>query len=194
MYRVEILSKNVPINELIEGYRDEAKFLSYCRECPNYGRLHSCPPLRFDPLDYLREYSYAELIAVKITYDDETIEKLTEKAQQNEMLFSSRKCVQEKLERAKLDCEREGVISVAASACSICEKCSRRDGRDCIHPDKMRYTFDSFGFDVTAVLRDYFDIELIWAGSRLQKYQCSLSMLLNRQEDFSFDPSAAGIN
>jgi predicted metal-binding protein len=48
--------------------------------------------------------------------------------------------------------------------CVLCpEGCTRPQGRPCRHPDKLRHSLESVGFDIEAMTRDLLDIHLEWS-------------------------------
>ena len=49
MYTTEHFEKEVRIDEYLKNYVNVEEFIQYCRECPNYGNVWSCPPYDFDP-------------------------------------------------------------------------------------------------------------------------------------------------
>ena len=40
----------------------------------------------------------------------------------------------------------------------------------CRQPDKMRYSMDAFGFDLSAITKDILGIEILWCRDRLPEY------------------------
>ncbi len=63
-----------------------------------------------------------------------------------------------------------GSISISSGGCNLCNECNRKDGLPCRQPDKMRYSLDAFGFDLTAITKDMFDIDILWCKERLPDY------------------------
>lgn len=47
--QIEEKKIQVPVSDFFRDGVNVPKFLSYCRECPNYGKRWSCPPLSVDP-------------------------------------------------------------------------------------------------------------------------------------------------
>ena len=54
-------------------YQDRDKFMAFCRECPRYDSLWSCPPLSFDVDTFLEPYTWINVLCAKICLDAETI-------------------------------------------------------------------------------------------------------------------------
>ena len=56
-----------------QKYQDREKFMAFCRECPHYNELWSCPPLSFDADEFFAPYEWVNLLCVQIHLDEETI-------------------------------------------------------------------------------------------------------------------------
>lgn len=54
--RIEEYKARIPVVEYIDNFVDVDKFEDYCRECKNWERVWSCPPFKFDPIDYWAQY------------------------------------------------------------------------------------------------------------------------------------------
>ena len=65
-YIIENFTANISVDEYISRFRDEKRFVEFCKQCPNYGNSWGCPPFDFDTGEFLRQYKYAYLIATKI--------------------------------------------------------------------------------------------------------------------------------
>ena len=46
---VAVEQRLVPLSDFIRKYQDRERFIGYCRACPNYETVWSCPPLSFFP-------------------------------------------------------------------------------------------------------------------------------------------------
>ena len=43
-YKSYDYTRTIPVDDYILRYRDERRFMAYCRECRRYGNSWSCPP------------------------------------------------------------------------------------------------------------------------------------------------------
>ena len=50
-YKSYDYTRTIPVDDYILRYRDERRFMAYCRECRRYGNSWSCPPFN-DSEDY----------------------------------------------------------------------------------------------------------------------------------------------
>lgn len=130
---MEILSASLRIPDYIKGYLDAPRFLQGCNACENYARRWCCPPLSFDFQTYSAPYSYICIIGAKIPEPNS-----------DAMLFGPRRAFAEYL-MAQEDRHSRALI---ASSCLLCRRCARETGSACIHPNRLRYSLEAFGFDL----------------------------------------------
>lgn len=179
-YRVEYRIGQIELPLLRQKYQDMERFMAYCRECPRYDALWSCPPLSFDPDAFLTPYAWANLLCVKLLPDRETIraadtaEKIRAKGW--ELVSAVKLDTEERLR--KLEARIPGSLSLSSGGCNLCEACTRASGRPCRQPDRMRYSMDAFGFDLTAITKDIFHIEILWCRDSLPEYFTLIHCLL----------------
>ena len=146
--------------------------MAFCRECPRYDALWSCPPLSFDVDEFLKPYAGIHLVCAKINLDDETIRTAdtTEKIKTTgwDIVSAVKLDVEERL--LKLEARIPGSMALSSGGCNLCKSCTRKSGATCRQPDKMRYSLDAFGFDLSAITKDIFHIEILWCKDSLPKY------------------------
>lgn len=182
MYQTSIKINEMILSEFITKYQNQEKFMAFCQECPNYNTLWSCPPLLFDAEQFLREYSYITIIGVKVIYPDETIRFADTPEKISKVTKQSLREVKDKLSAAMLAWEAQipNSVSLASGGCYFCERCSRQDDLPCRHPEKMRYSLDAFGFDLTAITAELLAIELKWPQGSLPEYYTLIHALLTK--------------
>ena len=172
MYQTKMYQQEVPMAEFIAKYRDADKFMEYCRACPNYNTRWSCPSLSFEVEDVLAKYSRVHLVGMKMTYDEATIRSADtiEKVKQVtwDTLFVEKRALEETL--LAVESTLAGSMCLSSGGCHYCETCARSVGKPCAYPDKMRYSLDAFGFDLTAITADCFGIDLCWSQGKLPPY------------------------
>lgn len=183
MYRVEYRTEHVEMARFREKYQDREKFMAFCRECPRYDARWSCPPLSFDADKFLAPYVQINLLCAKIHLDDETIRAAdtAEKIRTTgwDIVSTVKHDLEERLR--KLETQIPGSVSLSSGGCSLCESCTRTTGAPCRQPDRMRYSLDAFGFDLTAITKDMFHIEILWSKDSLPKYFTLIHGLLADQ-------------
>ena len=190
MYRTEVTFKKISMEELKKDYCDREKFEKFCKECRNYGSTWSCPPYNFDVEDYLKNYSYIYLVGVKIIFDEETLDKVNTKEKINDYTTKTLKYMKDKIMMELLRVEKryEGSKSLSAGGCKISHDCSRKNNTHCEHPDMMRYSLESMGFDVGGISSRLLDYELKWATeTRLPEYFSLVTGLMTKREIEGFE-------
>lgn len=184
LYTLEINETKIPVQHLISGFQNRDYFLRFCKECENYNARWSCPSLDFDVNEYLTRFQYAHLISTKIVFKKETIEKVCTNEEvenvTNETIREVRKLLSEKL--LGLEKRYPSSVSIVSGGCNICKTCARILGKPCIHPEKMRYSLNTFGFDITKILKELFQIDLIWSNGKLPEYYTLVSAFLTNQD------------
>ena len=157
MYTLEKFEKSILVAEYLRDYINVQEFLDYCRRCPNFDKVWSCPSYDFDPEEYWKAYSSLNLLAYKIIFDG------TETEERSLEIMAE---VKEKItaELFEMENTHPGSVSLSAGSCSICGKgnCTRPSGKPCRYPDKMRYSIESIGGNVGKTVHDLLGIQLEW--------------------------------
>ena len=185
MYHTEIYIKPSTIEELKNNFWDIEKFEGFCKQCKNYGKLWSCPPYNFSIEEYVDRYKYVYIVGVKIVFDEDTLSSINTKEKissyTNETLhFMKNKIMNEMLKLEKL---YPNSTSLSAGGCNLCENCSKLKNVQCIHPDLMRYSLESLGFDVGGVSSKLLNFELKWATEiRLPDYFSLIAGIMTNEE------------
>lgn len=185
MYHTEIYIKPSTIEELKNNFWDIEKFEGFCKQCKNYGKLWSCPPYNFSIEEYVDRYKYVYIVGVKIVFDEDTLSSINTKEKissyTNETLhFMKNKIMNEILNLEKL---YPNSTSLSAGGCNLCENCSKLKNVQCIHPDLMRYSLESLGFDVGGVSSKLLNFELKWATeTRLPDYFSLIAGIMTNEE------------
>ena len=163
MYTTEVRVKSMPVQEWLDHYCFPDLFRDACLHCPDHNMNWSCPPEVPAAAELLGEYRTVHLIGVKV-------------------LSASYGVVKKALLEVLLNLEQmvPGSYTVAAGRCEQCEKCSRVMGRVCRRPERLRYSFSAFGFDLTGLARDQLGLELLWAKDGLPEYNVALAAFLTR--------------
>lgn len=167
MYKISNHTACLPFEDYIAGYRDKNKFIEFCKQCRQYGNCWVCPPYDFDMEQYLSGFEIVYVIGTKITPGEEARSKFNtpEKAQEagREMLAEVRKIIDPKL----LELEKQYPDSKAffAGTCFQCTEgeCTRKKGKPCIHPGRVRPSLEAFGFDIGKTASDLLHIDLKWS-------------------------------
>ena len=150
--------RHITVKELMKRYRNAERFIDCCRQCSSYGHQWSCPPFSFDPGEILSSLNHAENIATTITLPRTD----TPISEADQILLP------ERLRLEKMLIEKEQTLGGRSFAtigrCHHCpgQTCTRPEGLPCRHPQLVRPSLEAFGFDITAILADLFNLTLTW--------------------------------
>lgn len=151
------------LDRFILNFRDENKFLGYCQKCDNYGKCWTCPPYDFSPSEFLSRFSKLEVLLTLIDFDGEEISD----KESFKILDIEKKSLY--LELIELEKSRPGSRVFYPGSCIFCPRgqCAKAQNLSCRHPEKLRYSLESFGFDIGKILKEVFNEELLWAHDGL---------------------------
>ena len=157
MYRTKRYEKEIPVTEYFENYVNVEEFLEYCKACPNYARVWSCPPYDFSQEAYWKRYADLCILGYQIFFEDGTTE-----AESLRIMKEVKEKMSEEL--FAMEAEHPGSISLSVGSGGIGEKenGTRPQGKPCRYPDKMRYSIESIGGNVGKTVHDFLGIPLEW--------------------------------
>ena len=161
-YTKERVSADITVEEYLRDYVNVEEFLEYCKECPNYGKVWSCPPYDFDPVDYWKSFDRLHIEGVVLHLSRELCEKEYEKEEALKLSGQILKKEKELLAQELYSMEDKNSRSLSAGCCNLCESCRRKDDMPCISPDMMRYSIESIGGNVGLTCTKLLGQELLW--------------------------------
>ncbi|MCM1369346.1 MAG: DUF2284 domain-containing protein [Candidatus Amulumruptor caecigallinarius] len=184
-YSIEYFSTDISVEEYIANFRDEARFIEMCRQCPNHGNSWGCPPFNFDTESYMRQYRHVHLMATKITprHPDMFAGSIQEFIRPERI----------RIEKRLLEMEKKygGRAFAYIGSCLHCKgaECMRKFKKPCLHPDKVRPSLEAFGFDISRTLTELFDIQLIWGkNGGLPEYLVLVCALFHNSDSLGSIP------
>lgn len=162
-YEMNISNKEISIDELLSHY-DFKKIVGYCKTCPNYDRIWSCPPYNFSAYNYLNEFSSAIIYSGKILFELSSL-KHEEKINQRTLIYEQgRKVFRDFL--MTIEKKRFKSEILIAGYCFLCEKCTRSQGKKCIDPKQIRYSLEGLGIEVGTLLKVVLNQTLQWQDEK----------------------------
>lgn len=180
-YRTEVNVKSLSVKDWIGQYCFGDAFKEYCRQCPDYGRVWSCPPGVPKVSEYLMPYEMVYVVGVKVIYSDALKMSANSPDRTEQARQSSYGKVKRTLMEALLALEEifPDSLTVSAGRCEICARCTREDGgRPCRYPAHLRYSFSGFGFDLCMIARDLLGFDLLWSSEGLPDYNVAVAAFL----------------
>lgn len=172
--KLERFEKTVSAADYVRDFVDVPKFFEFCRVCPNYGKVHSCPPFDFDSAEFWEGFSRIRLILYKMTLEEEKNSDERWKV----MSYVRDSMLEELLEEEK---KNPGSVVLTAGGCSKCGSgnCTKLSGEPCRFPDRMRHAIESVGGDVVKTSEELFGINVVWTkGDEVPPYMILMNGLL----------------
>lgn len=184
IYDLKLTMKETGIDKFVELYQHQEKYLAYCRECHNYGTKWSCPPLNVNTADFLRPYRYVTVAAVQMVFRKGIVESVPPD-KIKEVTIDTILPVKNVFHDAMLSAEQEipDSITLSSGGCTLCDKCLRPEAKPCRQPARMRYSLDSFGFDLSAITEELLGIKLLWCKGNLPDYYTLVHALFTYEPD-----------
>ena len=179
-YRTEVCVRDIPVQRLLDTYFDPVTFHACCCGCPDYKKRWSCPTGVPETRAFFAPFSRAFLIGVKVIYSD----ACRAAARRPELLEPIRQGSygQTKLVVHELQLQLErlvpGSVSIAAGRCEQCAECTRPAGLPCARPERMRYSFSAFCFDLGRIASEELQMPLKWSSDGLPEYNVAIAALL----------------
>ena len=159
--KVVYYEKNAKVDDIVAKYYDVERFVKLCEKCPNYDKNHSCPSYRFDTISYLKKYKNLKFVLAKV-YLDDSERKIDVYSDLIELARDDLKKYLDKFENNKINS-----VLLNAGPCKICKECTRKIGKSCKYPTKLRYSIESLGGNVDAILKDFFDEQILWVQDKV---------------------------
>lgn len=175
MYTIQYQTVRLPLQTYIRDYRDTEKFIMFCRACNRFNACWTCPPHDFDTEEYLAPYREAYLIGAKVV-PEEVLRRICINTEQvrtwgRQIIAEVRTSFDARL--LELEATYPQSRAFFAGACRFCQEglCKRIKGEPCIHPEKIRPSLESLGFDVDRTTTDLLHVPLRWGSdSKLPEY------------------------
>lgn len=147
--------------------------------CVNYGKKWSCPPYskRFSDIIASKNCDIAIILVGYISLDDMNyISNPYQQVKAANMILKGR-C--EKITRM-IENELNG-YSLLSGSCNLCKPCRRKMDLPCKKPTMVRYSLESTGINVEALLEKYCGHKLLWykKGEKLPYTSVVTAILVN---------------
>lgn len=164
-YSVTTKEVTIAADELISRYRDVERIGAYCLQCPSYGTSWGCPPFDFDPATVTDGFKTVTVTGTTIEFDEETRAACKTAEESARVGREAMNEVWKTLLPRLYEMERNVPGSRCFTfRCVLCpEGCTRPEGKPCRHPDRLRHSLESVGFDIVAMTRDLLGIDLEWS-------------------------------
>lgn len=182
MYQIQVRVETLTVSEWLQEYYRPEIFVPLCKECPEYGRNWSCPPVLPSIRDIVGKYRFAQVIGLKVLYDDWVRrEAAVSPEREEEMRQKTYGEAKKKLLNAMLALEEviPESLTIMAGRCESCGCCARIEGKPCRHPDRLRYSYTGLGFDLSRLAEDLLKMPLLWQKGGLPEYNVAVATFLH---------------
>ncbi|MBM7614927.1 DUF2284 domain-containing protein [Alkaliphilus hydrothermalis] len=177
--------KERKIDEITKYYQPE-KFLGYCKACQYYDKIWTCPPYDFNTSEVLENYQYIYVIGSKLYIKDldEGFDELLNHDDldyvSNQIYRAARGIVDEQL--VEIEESSNNLRVLLAGRCLVCTPCTREEKKSCRYPEKMHFSLESIGFDVSSICEDILCDKILWAKDILPEYFLLVSAVLSHEK------------
>lgn len=150
-FRVEpVFSKD------IFKFLNKEKFSQLCKNgCINYGIKWSCPPAAPSFAEFASPYRSLLLCLLYVNL--------------NQFYYIKNNYLKVKAANSILKSRIERLLRsqtrgkhILTGSCRLCKPCRCKLKKPCAHPDKMSYSFEALGIDVSNMIQTFFQHELLW--------------------------------
>lgn len=190
--------KQCTIEELLKYYNPKV-INKYCESCNKFSKFWSCPPLSFNDLEYISKYKYCYVISGKTYINQIPKDELNNLAEHaltkyssisngndefsntfNGLYYSFREFNDNKL--LSLESHFCDTTALFSGRCLICNNCSRSNNMSCIFPNKLRYSLEGLGFDVSGIIENIVNDKIQWSNDSRPEYVTCVSGLLSNSK------------
>lgn len=130
-----------------------------CEACHKFGQNLACPPYSPNFENYLEGMCFARVICIRMPMEYFRNNKPEDLYQE---CFKAAKTV---LDKDLLEYRKQGHIIAGSGYCHACRKCiAEQGGTKCIKPEKLIYSLESLGVNLTGLTRSAFNFDLEWSA------------------------------
>lgn len=185
--------------DALKAFYNPIAINKFCSECNKYSKVWSCPPLSFNDIDYISKYKYCYVISGKIYIDKISKNDLSQIVNHalnkysdisngkddfsnifNGLYYSFREFNDSQI--LLLEDKFTDSVTLASGRCLICNICTRSSGNPCIHPQKLRYSLEGLGFDVSGIIENIIEEKIQWSSDTQPEYVTCVSALLSNED------------
>ncbi|MFZ5354040.1 MAG: DUF2284 domain-containing protein [Bacillota bacterium] len=167
--KIEYHYKYIEVIQL-DSYYNPTVITSYCAGCEKYGRYWSCPPHFFDTQAFVNNYNKALIVGMQVFMDADGKDF-------EEVFHEERRKLGQHME--ELASKHEGSKIIIAGHCYQCDICSRVKNQPCIKPDKLRYSLESLGYEVSSISNGILALPILWPDKgKMPEYLVSVGAVL----------------
>lgn len=156
-------------------YCNKERFDDLCRlGCPNYEKKWSCPPYSPSYIDFSSGYQFLCIVLLGLNLD-----KLEYIKQDYLKIKAANSILKSRVDKALRICVNDSEKYVSTGSCRLCKPCRKKLEKPCAHPTIRSFSFEALGVNVSTMVKEIFDFDLLWykRGS-IPSYTCVVAGLL----------------
>lgn len=159
----------MPIASLDHG----RKYKIACEACHKFGKNLACPPYSPYLLEYLGEQTFAKILCIRMP--QEYFRNVGQEKNYRECFRKVRGILVDEL----LSYRKKGYLVAGSGCCLACDVCAaEKSSNKCLKPNKLIYSLESLGVNLTTLTQLAFEFELEWsADDYATDFICSLGAI-----------------
>lgn len=166
-YKLTRMHKSMDVSTYYDNYVNFNHTRSCCKKCPSYNNNWSCPDFDFNVEDYWSRYQKIELILLKLTYDDDIIDKKYTEDEISTILHLSLFKEKKHLIKELYECEKEkDALLLSTGYCNLCSECSKLNDKPCRYPNHARNSIESVGGLIVKSAKEIFNENIEWIDTK----------------------------
>lgn len=137
---------------------DTELFRGLCADgCVNYNVKWSCPPYSPSFYDYASAWNNLYVLYMRINTDQFSYIK-------NDYLKikAANSILKSRADKFLSKMAKQFGCYISTGSCRLCKPCKCKTNMPCVYPDKMTYSFEALGINVSAVVNMCFQEPLLW--------------------------------
>ena len=162
----------------IGAYCDKMQFDGLCQMgCPNYGIKWSCPP--YAPIydDFSRGCQNLCVVLLGLN-----LRELGYIKQDYLKVKAANSMLKSRIDRTLRVCRTDREKYISTGSCRLCKPCRKKLNESCAHPEIRTYSFEALGINVSAMIKDIYNVNLLWyERNLLPLYTCVVGGLLSNE-------------
>lgn len=148
--------------------------------CVNYNKKWSCPP--YSPDYSMFSSKYSDIIVIVLCTEMFQFSYIKNDYLKIKAANTVMKSRIDQILRSYID---DNHYYISTGSCRLCKPCKCKKGDFCAHPDLMSYSFESLGINVSEMVKDLLDFELLWyKKDHLPQYTSVVAGLLYNGDFF----------
>ncbi len=148
-----------------------------CEACSAFGNNFACPPFSPGFADFAGSSTHAQVICIRMPL--EYFRHVQQEKIYEACFHQARALLVDEL----MGYRKRGYLTAGCGYCQACEVCGAEQGfAACIKPEKMIYSLESMGVNLTGLTKTCFPFELEWSADDYGvSFVCAMGAVLHNR-------------